>query len=149
MTGNVSGCDAVYHVPIKQEHNGLEIAVSYGTSSTGRWNATIRLCELQIKGIIINFVSGLRTFAHYMPIFTLALRIGTSASQQVCTCNSWNVFSQSYCTCLFCVFSHLSLLGVTQISQQALLALVMDPQQVCNLVKYAWSMGSILMYVRT
>ena len=39
-------CDIIYVVPISQRHNGLEIAVSYGSSALGRWNATIHICKL-------------------------------------------------------------------------------------------------------
>lgn len=47
-------CDIIYVVPISQRHNGLELAVSYGSSALGRWNATIHICKLwTIVGVIV------------------------------------------------------------------------------------------------
>ena len=43
-----STCDIVYLVPVSQRLDGLEIAVSYGTMTEGRWNTTIYFREFLI-----------------------------------------------------------------------------------------------------
>lgn len=37
------GCRIVYVLPLFSYHDGLEIAVAYGTQSVGRWNATLHV----------------------------------------------------------------------------------------------------------
>ena len=46
-----TGCKIVYVLHLSSYHNGLEIAVAYGTNSLGRWNATLHGGEF--KSVLI------------------------------------------------------------------------------------------------
>ena len=67
-----NACDIVYLVPILQSYDGLEIAVSYGSSTLGRWNASIHLCKLStIVFVVIGLWSELPLFSFTPAVPTL------------------------------------------------------------------------------
>lgn len=70
-------CNVVFCVSLLKEHNGLEIAVQYGTSDVGRWNATIIFRELQIK-CLLEFIVVNISF-----IFSFTVAVQRRIDQQV------------------------------------------------------------------